>query len=232
MDILYLLAKRGVKIYILLFYEISIALPLNSLFAKTTLKELHQNIKITRHPKGSSSILWSHHEKLVVIDQKIAFVGGIDLCWGRYDTNKHPIVEEERADKLYYYPGADYMSERTCEMKNVDKFNEEQIDRNIYPRIGWHDIETMVEGPIVSDIVRHFVERWNFARAVKRNNQLVGVGVSVWNKRSYTQINMEQKVPEDIKNEIHEEVKDDQTIQKSQTMQFNNLNLIKNDELY
>ena len=180
MDILYLLAKKGVHIYILLFYEIKLALPLNSSYTKITLMDLHPNIKVTRYPKGSTSILWSHHEKLVIIDQQIAFVGGLDLCWGRYDTNKHPIVEEERKDHLYYYPGADYMSERTCEMHDVDKFNVEQIDRNKIPRIGWHDIHTMVEGPIVSDIVRHFVERWNYARSVKRNNQLVGVGVSVY----------------------------------------------------
>ena len=180
MDILYLLAKKGVHIYILLFYEMKLALPLNSLYTKTTLTELHPNIKVTRYPKGSTSILWSHHEKLVIIDQQIAFVGGLDLCWGRYDTNKHPIVEEEKKDNLYYYPGADYMSERSCEMHDVDKFNIEQIDRNKTPRIGWHDIHTMVEGPVVSDIVRHFVERWNYARSVKRNNQLVKVGVSVY----------------------------------------------------
>lgn len=29
--------------------------------------------------------MWSHHDKMVVIDQKIAFVGGIDLCYGRWD---------------------------------------------------------------------------------------------------------------------------------------------------
>ena len=183
MDLLYLLAKRGVHIYILLFYEIKLALPLNSSYAKKTLSSLHPNIKVTRHPKGSSSILWSHHEKLVIIDQQIAFVGGLDLCWGRYDTHDHPIIEEENEKKLYYYPGADYMSERTCDMHDVDKFNIEQIDRNKYPRFGWHDIHTMVEGPIVSDIMRHFVERWNFARSSKRNNQLVRVGVSTYVKR-------------------------------------------------
>ena len=83
MDILYLLAKKGVQIYILLFCEVSLALAINSKYTKTVLKKIinNDNIKITRHPKGTSSILWSHHEKLVIIDQKIAFVGGLDLCW-------------------------------------------------------------------------------------------------------------------------------------------------------
>ena len=139
----------------------------------------NKNIFFTRHPSGDGTLLWSHHEKLVIIDNLIGYVGGLDLCWGRYDTNKHPIVEEENKDNLYYYPGADYMNERIREMHDVDKFNIPQINRNESPRIGWHDIYTMITGPIVSDIMRHFVERWNYARTVKRNDQLVRVGVSV-----------------------------------------------------
>ena len=65
MDILYLLAKKGVHIYILLFYEIKLALPLDSFYAKTTLNNLHPNIKVTRHPKGSTSILWRSEERRV-----------------------------------------------------------------------------------------------------------------------------------------------------------------------
>ena len=184
MDIFYVLAKKGVKIYILLFCETSLALAINSLYTKRTLQYLHQNIKITRHPKGTQSILWSHHEKLVIIDQKIAFVGGLDLCWGRYDTNNHPIVEEERADKLYYYPGSDYINERQVDLHNVEKFYIEQLPRNKMPRMAWHDVHTMVEGPIVSDIVRHFVERWNHARFSRRNDGLVNVGTSFSQKES------------------------------------------------
>jgi phospholipase D1/2 len=45
-------------------------------------------LKVIRHPdhypKGGV-FLWTHHEKMVVIDQKIAFVGGMDLCYGRWD---------------------------------------------------------------------------------------------------------------------------------------------------
>ena len=177
MDILYLLAKKGVKIYILLFCEVSLALAINSFYTKTVLKNLHENIKITRHPKGTNSILWSHHEKLVIIDQKIAFVGGLDLCWGRYDTKEHPIVEEENKDNLYFYPGSDYINERQVDLHEVDKFYKEQIDRNEKPRMAWHDVQTMVEGPIVSDIVRHFVERWNDARFNKRDKTtLINIG--------------------------------------------------------
>ena len=37
--------------------------------------------------------LWAHHEKLVVVDQMYAFVGGIDLCYGRWDKNDHPLTD-------------------------------------------------------------------------------------------------------------------------------------------
>lgn len=57
MDILYLLAKKGVKVFILLFCEVKLALAINSLYTKEVLKNMHDNIKITRHPKGTSSIL-------------------------------------------------------------------------------------------------------------------------------------------------------------------------------
>lgn len=29
---------------------------------------------------------WSHHEKMVVIDQSVGFMGGLDICFGRMDT--------------------------------------------------------------------------------------------------------------------------------------------------
>jgi len=31
---------------------------------------------------------------MIVIDQKVAFIGGLDLCYGRWDTQNHQIVEE------------------------------------------------------------------------------------------------------------------------------------------
>lgn len=93
-QVLLSLAKRGVKIYILLFKEIEMALPLKSAYAKKTLLDLDTtNIYVLRHPLTFIS-LWSHHEKLVVIDQQIAFVGGLDLCFGRFDRGDHPIVDK------------------------------------------------------------------------------------------------------------------------------------------
>ena len=71
------------------------ALNLNSAHAKRSLH--HKNIKILRHPDPMkdqlNSILWAHHEKIVIIDQTVAFFGGIDLCFGRWDNHLHKLTD-------------------------------------------------------------------------------------------------------------------------------------------
>lgn len=51
--------------------------------------------QVMRHPDhvSSSVYLWAHHEKLVVIDQSVAFVGGIDLAYGRWDDREHRLTD-------------------------------------------------------------------------------------------------------------------------------------------
>jgi len=39
--------------------------------------------------------MWSHHEKLVIIDQEVGFLGGFDICYGRWDTPGHPLTDCE-----------------------------------------------------------------------------------------------------------------------------------------
>ena len=102
MDILEYKAKSGIKIYILLYYESSITIKLNSKHTQNTLQKLHKNIMVTRHPTDKLDLLWSHHEKLVIIDQALGYIGGIDLCWGRYDISDHPIYEAPNSEKKIF----------------------------------------------------------------------------------------------------------------------------------
>lgn len=48
-----------------------------------------------RHPDHVSSVvfLWAHHEKMVAIDQTVAFVGGIDLAFGRWDDSQYRLTD-------------------------------------------------------------------------------------------------------------------------------------------
>ncbi|XP_061614882.1 phospholipase D1-like isoform X2 [Phyllopteryx taeniolatus] len=88
-------AQQGVHVYVMLYKEVELALGINSGYSKLTLRHLHPNIKVMRHPDHVSSAvyLWAHHEKIVVIDQSVAFVGGIDLAYGRWDDREHRLAD-------------------------------------------------------------------------------------------------------------------------------------------
>ncbi|KAJ8985396.1 hypothetical protein NQ317_007554 [Molorchus minor] len=88
-------AKSGVKIYILLYKEVEVALGLNSYYSKQKLLEASDNIKVLRHPDHARAgiLFWAHHEKMVVVDQTYAFLGGLDLCYGRWDDHLHKLTD-------------------------------------------------------------------------------------------------------------------------------------------
>lgn len=67
-------AQQGVKVYVLLYKEISLVGHGNdSMTVKQELEAMSDNIHVIRHPNklmgGSKALLWSHHEKIVVIDR-------------------------------------------------------------------------------------------------------------------------------------------------------------------
>ena len=166
MDILYQCANRGVKVYIQVYAEMSLVLTLNSAHTKDSLTVLHPNIRVIRHPLNSLDLLWSHHEKLVIIDQIIGYVGGLDLCWGRYDTNDHPINEPVSGtdNPEYLFPGIDYSNARIRDFDKVGEYLKESSERGKEARMPWHDVHCRIIGPAVADIARHFVQRWNFSK--------------------------------------------------------------------
>lgn len=71
-------------------------------------------------------LYWAHHEKLCLIDGRIAFMGGLDLCYGRWDTNQHPIADchPSNLDEIVF-PGQDYNNARfvtrCCQEKSMMK---------------------------------------------------------------------------------------------------------------
>ena len=70
--------------------EPTIALNNNSEFVSKYLMSLSPNIKILRHPAYLLiPFLWSHHEKIIIIDQNIGFMGGLDFGYGRWDDSNH-----------------------------------------------------------------------------------------------------------------------------------------------
>ena len=222
MDILKFKAKKGVKIYILIYYECSLALTLNSKYTQDTLEKLDKNIKVTRHPSDKFDLLWSHHEKLVVIDQQIGYVGGLDLCWGRYDFHEHPITEMPNPEKKYYFPFIDYSNARICDFMNVDNYLKESVSREENIRMPWHDVHTRLIGPVVGDIARHFVERWNHDNFENRNETTLNTikkSNNEGNKLKSSNIKKNGflgKIMESIKEQYEKEKKSDKSNNKDE----------------
>jgi phospholipase D1/2 len=108
-------------------------------------------------------LYWAHHEKLCLIDGKIAFMGGLDLCFGRWDTNQHPIVDAHPMDiHAGLFPGQDYNNARVYDFEDVKDYNQNKLNRTVSSRMGWSDLSLCIRGPMVEDLCAHFVQRWNF----------------------------------------------------------------------
>ncbi|ORE03496.1 phospholipase D/nuclease [Rhizopus microsporus var. microsporus] len=167
-------ADEGVKIYIVVYKEVEMALTLDSAHTKEALQSLSENIIVMRHPDHSlgGTFFWSHHEKFVVVDNQIAFLGGIDLCFGRWDTHAHPLADFHGNDpESELFPGQDYSDARVRDFDHVKDWDMRLIDKTVIPRMPWHDMSLCVMGAPVLDVARHFCERWNFVKHEKAKDK-------------------------------------------------------------
>ncbi|KAL8687167.1 MAG: hypothetical protein Q9218_006587 [Villophora microphyllina] len=168
-------AREGVKVFVIMYRNINSAIPIDSEYTKFSLLDLHPNVFVQRSPNQirQNTFFWAHHEKLVIVDHMVAFVGGIDLCFGRWDTPQHTVVDDKLtgfelsdmpkdADHCQLWPGKDYSNPRVQDFYALDKPYEEMYDRSKVARMPWHDIAMQVVGQPARDLTRHFVQRWNF----------------------------------------------------------------------
>jgi phospholipase D1/2 len=152
-------AARGVKVYVHVYKEVAFVSPMNSLHTIMSLRAVH--VKAIRHPHRTISggkFLWAHHEKLVVVDYETAFLGGLDLCFGRYDTNAHGLVD---LGPEPFWNGIDYSNSRIADFEDVIDWDRDSIDRSTLPRMPWHDVAIQVKGKAAADVALHFIELWN-----------------------------------------------------------------------
>nr|XP_043635663.1 phospholipase D alpha 1-like [Erigeron canadensis] len=102
------------------------------------------------------STMFTHHQKIVVVDSQmpsgdlqirrvVSFVGGIDLCDGRYDSQFHSLF-------------------RTLDTAHHDDFHQPNYTGASItkggPREPWHDIHSRLEGPVAWDVLFNFEQRW------------------------------------------------------------------------
>ncbi|KAI1739603.1 phospholipase [Xylaria scruposa] len=132
---------------------------------KDSLKELYGSF-------GDTVLYWAHHEKLCVVDRHLVFMGGLDMCFGRYDTNSHPIADAHPGNlDAIVFPGQDFNNARVFDFEGVDNWDHNQLDRAQNSRMGWSDIAISLSGPIVHSLINHFTDRWNFIFDEKYNEK-------------------------------------------------------------
>jgi phospholipase D1/2 len=168
-------AREGVKVFIIIYRNVEAAIPIDSQFTKFSMLDLHPNVFVQRSPNQykKNQFFFAHHEKLCIVDHTVAFVGGIDLCFGRWDTPQHSVVDDKPtgfeqsdlpkdADHCQSWPGKDYSNPRVQDFYQLNEPYAEMYDRSKVPRMPWHDISMQVVGQPARDLTRHFVQRWNY----------------------------------------------------------------------
>lgn len=58
-----------------------------SLNAADLFKASGDSLKALYGGSDDMVLFWAHHEKLCLVDGRVSFMGGLDMCFGRYDTN-------------------------------------------------------------------------------------------------------------------------------------------------
>ncbi|WFD30103.1 phospholipase D [Malassezia sp. CBS 17886] len=183
-------AREGVQIYVILYNEVSNQFtPTDSSYAKQRLMGLHPNIFVQRSPSHfqTGTLYWAHHEKLCVVDDMVAYIGGFDLCFGRWDTPAHVLADAAPADapapeppflgpardgtELLVWPGQDYANERVVEWHTLHRPEQDVVARETTPRMPWHDVGVQLLGQPARDLVRHFCQRWNMLLRSKKHTR-------------------------------------------------------------
>lgn len=149
-------AKSGVQVYIMPWFDNADMMGTGYRESAAYFKDTPVNFKAvlrTTHGMDGTPIKafvfnssLTHHQKTVCSDENgelKAYVGGIDLTGGRFDTCHHELfrtVDTTHKDDYYSncLPGA-------------------AVDNA--PREPWHDIHMNCEGPVARDILMNFVER-------------------------------------------------------------------------
>ncbi|TCD64375.1 hypothetical protein EIP91_004206 [Steccherinum ochraceum] len=162
-------AEQGVKVYVVVYKEVTQTMSMSSHHTKEVLDNLHPNVACMRHPdhttlEAKTMLPFGHimRRYVVVVDNHRACIGGLDLCFGRWDTNTHPLADVHPTDfSRTLFPGQDYNNARVMDFKEVTDYLNTGISVSDTPRMPWHDVHMTLCGPVVLDIVQHFVERWN-----------------------------------------------------------------------
>ena len=110
------------------------------------------------------SALHTHLWQLVVVDNHRACVGGLDICFGRWDTHNHPLADVHPTDwSRTLFPGQDYNNARVLDFQNVDNYVSNAVSIMETPRMPWHDVSynmSMFSAPLTAVILGSYDNVW------------------------------------------------------------------------
>lgn len=187
-------AKAGVKIYILLFGTWATEATLRN-GAKRIEKLLNPlpNVQVMKFGSSMSNLcLYSNHDKFVCIDQCVAFVGGIDIAYDRWDDDRYLLYDQKISELEKFYkkdsqamkeiqqlhpnkdkmthggsselwPGKDY-NHITQFILGFEDWFKTKLNRNKDHRSPWQDVHSLIIGESAYDVATHFIQRWNMTK--------------------------------------------------------------------
>ncbi|KAK9948329.1 hypothetical protein M0R45_003910 [Rubus argutus] len=121
--------------------------------------------------------LFTHHQKCVLVDSQAsgnnrkitAFLGGLDVCDGRYDTPEHRLFRD--LDTVFH-----------------EDFHQPTFPAGTKaPRQPWHDLHCRIDGPAAYDVLINFEQRWR--KATKWREFGLRKKVSHWHDDALIKIN-------------------------------------------
>ncbi|GAA0143638.1 phospholipase [Lithospermum erythrorhizon] len=190
-------SEEGVRVLLLVWDDKTSH---NTLFIKTTgMMQTHDEevkkffkhstvicVLSPRYPSSKLSYMkqkvvgscFTHHQKCVIVDNQApgnfrkltAFIGGLDLCDGRYDTPEHRLFQD--VDTVF----------------NGD-FHQPNIPIGTKaPRQPWHDLHCKIDGPAAYDVLMNFAQRWRKATKWKEFSLLRKKKMSLWDNDAMIKI--------------------------------------------
>ncbi|CAO2033918.1 unnamed protein product [Urochloa humidicola] len=125
----------------------------------------YPNNKLSMVKQKVVGTLYTHHQKCVLVDtpasettrRVTAFLGGLDLCAGRYDTPGHTLFRGLRT------------------VFHGDVYNPTFGGDERGPRQPWHDMHCRLDGPAAYDVLDNFEQRWRKTKKLHMREAL-GLG--------------------------------------------------------
>lgn len=124
-------------------------------FAFNYFKQSRVICKLCQRLHHKFPTVFAHHQKTITLDsitsqesrEIVSFVGGLDLCDGRYDTEEHTLFRT-----------------LNTEIHAQDFYQTNIAGASLHrggPREPWHDVHACVTGQAAWDVLLNFHQRWS-----------------------------------------------------------------------